>query len=302
MIIEEDNILENEPDIEAQDPNLDTEPEDNDEPTPEELEALGQREMAELRGWKSRDKWKGIPPDDFIDDPKVFNDRHLARNDRLQRENQTLRSEISGMKEAIQQTHKMQSETREGDVRRRKDDASRRMSEAVEIADTSAYTDAKRDYDALAASTSEPRQPDPAPQSYPQDNPDVDPNYMTWVAQNGWYNTDKVRTNHANTVASQEAAALGLTPQSGQAFYDVISQVIIRDFPPAYQPGRVTSSPGSIAGNPGRGRPKKESFDAIPRADRDQFKRTLVSKKIYENTKEGRANWAKSYWAEKDKS
>lgn len=255
--------------------------------------------LARSRGWKPESEWKGELPKHFENDPAKFNENHERHNPRLIAEVQELRRQSEENAEITRRNFEMLRKSKDDEIARLKADARERMTRAVEEADTAAYRKAEQDFDALNVVPEQPKYQQQPPADA-QADADQDPNYISWHASNAWYNTDKVRTNYANTAAVAELHQRGISAKThGRAFYDEVTKIVDRDMgPPAGRPGKGRADPAT-AGDGGGGRPKKGSFESIPAADRKAFKDTLVPMGIYENTKESRAEYAKAYWSDR---
>lgn len=260
-----------------------------------------QERLARARGWKPPEEWKGQRPRNFIEDPAEFNRSHENNNHRLLEENRQLRSDIDEIKTMARQSHDMLRSSKDAEIQRLKDDARRRMTEAVENADTQAFTEAQKDYDALlTAKGDEEKSTQPAAPAQPQapQNPDNDPYFRAWHEENPWYGTDRARTNYANHTALVELKERGIGPQHGRLFYDEVSKIVERDLGPVQRPRR-DGGRQNVAGDPPP-RQGQKSFDSIPQEDRATFQKVLVKKLgVYKDDEKGRAEWAKAYWNEK---
>lgn len=230
------------------------------------------RKVAKRLGWTPKEEWTR-DPDKWVDAPDFL--------DRTPREMETLKERLKRTGQAT--------------------DA------ALEEARRQARTEAQAEVRA-AAEAQDPEAAEKAAAKLAQ-NSGPDPRTLAWVARNNWFEADPI----ARAAAAAEVQRLAERGMSIEDQLDGAEREVRKRFPEHF--GRVEEraevrlsesnrQPPNVTGGSrgGSGPAKEKGFGDIPRQDRELFESKLA--KIYRNKgmspDEGRARYAKAYWANKD--
>ena len=216
------------------------------EDTPTEIEVLAAEE-----GWSPEDKWRG-DPDKWVDARTFIRQGRTILRSTLQRQD----GEIGEMKTTMEEFRDYARKSEQRAYDRAMANLKAQQRAAVQEGDTEAYDAAGKKIDAL-----DKEAPEKAPQAAPW-NPDEDPNFKTFSADNPWYGGDIEMTAFAESIA----AVVG-RKYEGPAFYDKIAEEVRAKFPDKFKnaarksPSRVE---GSGAGTMRRGNGAGKTYADLP--------------------------------------
>ncbi len=259
-------------------------PEGAQGPTDEQIEA------ARNQGWAPKEQWRGDPDrwvdaDEYLERGAHNNAILRERNEQLLKELQSTRDEV---KQSVREFGKATRAAEERAYQRAKEELKTRERDAVLTGDSETWEKIQaekelldrdfREFETKTAVTEPPAQP--------ATNPDEDPAFVAWHADNGWYNNDVDATLYAN----EAALIIGRKYPQGQppprAFYDEIAQHVRKRFPEKFR-NTARDNPGAVQGAShatGKRSGGKSYADLPPEAKQycDKYvKQGLMSKEEY---------------------
>lgn len=229
-------------------------------PTDEQVSA------AKNQGWAPKDRWKG-DPNDWVDADE-FLERGARHNNILRERNEQLLSELQSTREELRSSvREFGKATRAAEERahqRAMTELNQREQTAFENGDTQEWSNVRAEREQLEKERIKAEQIQSTQESSKPD-PDNDPAYTTWLAENNWYNQDVEATFYAN----EAAKIIGNRYPRGQlpprAFYDEITQEVKRKYPDKFR-NVARDAPNQVqGGSQGGGRRKRgKSYNDLP--------------------------------------
>ncbi len=258
--------------------------ENQDPPEPTEAEV-----KAREQGWRPVEEWSGDTSkhqsaEEFLE----RNQRSKERGDSLLKaENARQASQIDGMQKTLDDLVKF---TKKADSRARQkalDEIRAEQRAAVEEGDTAAFDAAADKMTALEKDVAE------EPAAKTEQNPDDDPAFIEWAKDNDWYGADG---DPELTLFAEESATVIARKYKGAELYKRVEDRVRAKFPDHFK----------AAGNPNRGKASavegtantkpagKTLWSEVPKDAHSVFK-SFVEQGLYEDTKEGREQYADVY-------
>ena len=258
---------------------------EDDAPAPKEWSDEDEAE-AKFFGWKSREDWKGQPPQDFKDDPREYLDR--VKSSRTFRAMEERAQQIA--QEHAARVEKVMRAKAERDLKAQKEAHDREIAR-FEAAKRKAVEEGDVDrYDQLDRMQKEIKPPEP-PIMEDEPQPREDP-VAPLASKHPWVSDPYLRTRGAEIV--QAALERGLVPGGNpEAQVAFAEQELRKYYPHAFaEPEREKPKPrvegGSLASR------QASAFDKLPREARETFARQ-VKQGIFSDTKEDREFFAAEY-------
>lgn len=245
-------------------------------------------EEARLFGWKSPDEWQGEKPEGYIDNPQEFLDR--VQRSRIFK---TMQDKLSQTESASREQARKLEEMNARALERQKAQYEQQMQQIV-AAQRSAVLDGDTErFDALEKQKSEMKPPQEQPQQ-----PSVPPEVASYKEQNDWAK-DPVLWQEAVQAVEFGLKSGALQTPDAKAQLEFAERTIRTKYPHLFQTEEKsqrktppqTVDPGGLAQGIGR---KAGAFSKLPADAKAQFQR-YVSEGLFEDTKEGREEYANEY-------
>lgn len=257
------------------------------------MSEISVEEQAKNLGWTDPDEWKGEPPPNGLKTAEEFieaGDNTLAiakeNNDRLQRELSELKQSVVELKDITTRKH---TSDREAGYNLSYREIDKQRTAAIEDADPEAVKAVEARKTALQEQQRKENE-ETAQAQVLKGNQDA---LTTFAANNTWVTDDYVLsqelqkagqwlTNKDPTITNNPKAYLEEAAKLVRQAYP--DHEVFREAPSLDSGGAQVSSPPS----------RSEGFSSIPAGDKATF-RKLVSQSLFEDTKEGRAEFMRMY-------
>jgi hypothetical protein len=249
-------------------------------------EQLAVEARATRMGWRKEDEWSG-PPEEYRDAQAFIDvgEKELPvmreRNRNLVSRLEAAESSAKEVKATLEEFSRHHEKVDERAYNRAYSDIEGKQRAAVQEGDVSAYDALQTEKEEL-----EKDAPQAAPAVAPVSvqNPEEEPDFVAWKADNPWYETDMDLTVFAEQVAKIVARK---NPQlSGRAFFDKLTEEVRRSKPDSFKNPRrkQAATVEGAGGSTYRGSGGKDYADLPPdsKAACDKFVREkLITQKQY---------------------
>lgn len=281
--------------------------------SPEEVEAkarrMGWRPMEEYRG--NPDDWK--PAAEYLarglEEYPVLRERYDVldrRYAKLEGDVSDLRSRLDQASRVVQEVHERNVRLRDTAYARARRDIEAEMRAAVEESDVQRFDAKKQELEELDAEHRDVVATPVRPigndggqrQSAEEPQRPRNPVIENWIADNGWFNRDRVLTDFATSYHGQLK-----TEQPGLSLEENLRMVtaeVQRRFPEKFSNLR-RDDPASVAAPAAPpGKPKPRTYDALPAADKAECDRFIAAfNATNPKTPMTREKWVAAYdWSE----
>lgn len=267
--------------------------------------------QAQRLGWIPPERYKG-DPERFVDAEEFLRRGEevlpIIKKQKAQLESDVgrLSGEVSHLKEiitknqeamaALEEYHTSETKRKVAQVRKELKSEIMRASEAGDHAALAEATDQLSQLNEKVEDTETPALRKPAAAPPPQS---LDPDFVAWAEDTGWYGTDRRRTALANAVALELRE--GGEKSKGRDFLDLVAAEVEKELPVRRRtPPNPEKVSGGRPGN-GSGGGRKAYADLPPEAKSacDSFADQLVGEgRRYKTLAEWRSKYTKDYFEE----
>lgn len=208
-------------------------------------------EIALEMGWAPQDKWNGsadswVDAKTFLKRGPTFLKRTLEKQD----------SELASLKQDIKRMASASEKAAARAYEQALVDLKTQRAEAIRAGDPGAVDHFDKQMDEL-------RKDAPEPPAAP--NPDEDPNFKSWLADNAWYG--KGGDYKMRAFANQIAPEVGADGFQGAEFYQKITELVREEFPEKFANAARKGAPrveGAGNGSMGRSGGAKKTYRDLP--------------------------------------
>lgn len=268
---------------------------------------------AKRMGWIPPDRYKG-DPEKFVD-ADVFVKRGEEVLPIIKHQKSQLESKVAKLAEenahlvevvkkneeamkALERYHTGETKRKVEQVRKELKAAYAKASEAGDHEAMAEVTDQMTQLNAKVDETAEDEEETPKSRTPAPKSNGLDPEFIEWAEDTGWYGKDRRRTALANAVAAE--LRQGGEEATGREFLDLVREEVENTMPLGRRPNPNKANGGSARGGAaggGGGRKGYESLPADARAACDSYNNELVGEgRRYKTTAEWRAAYAKQYY------
>ncbi len=243
-------------------------------------------------GWIPKDRFDGdqkdfVDADEFVSRGEKLLPILKANNRKLNNTVRTMGTQIQTLSTQLSETQRQQAEDAAGETQAEEDlrQLDGELSEAKKALGTA--TQAKT----------------PAKTNQNQ-NPQNDPAYQAFLAQNPWYGTDKAKTRYANGVAADLRADPDMEGVVGEAFYTKVVQEVQSQFSSQRSTSKVEGGGNGSGNGGGGGGGSGKSFSDLPpdakqACDRQAKNSRLVGEgKQFKDAASYREHYVNTYFAD----
>jgi hypothetical protein len=288
---------------EAQDQTQDQDQNQDQQQQADNAQADSHETEARKMGWRPEEEWDDSGGGTWLD-AKTFTERNEYLKDRGDK---ILKAEIAKQSAEIAKqnrqigtlgqtikdlgTHLTKADQRA--YQKALKELESKADKAVEEGDPDAYRRAKGEMKDLEQEVKAEAKQETKPA------PVNDPAYDTWLPDNSWYDQnddgfDPKMAAFADSIVKQ-VARTGLT---GEAYFKRITAEVKKEFPDRFGNQRRRQAPAVEGARPGGGGNGKTAWSKVPKeVQQGAFKR-FVEQGLYEDTKEGREEYAEIYISE----
>ncbi len=245
---------------------------------------------ARAAGWKPEGEWKGDPPPGgFVDADKYLERSHIVKT-----ANEGLKGDLTALQaryDKLDSRQKAQDDWREKLDKQAHD----RAVETVRGEQRAAAEDGDLEaYDKAKAKEADIKPPE-KPETPKEEAPGITPAFKAWKAENAWYDDNQEMTEYADWQSNRIAQKNPNMPEA--EFYKMVTDKVKAQFP-------EKSKPRSPEGGGQRPRSTNgKSWRDIPSDERKEIADAgFFDDGLYENTDKGRAEYAKDYFAQEQKT
>jgi len=274
-----DEILDGDEDLPEDPPENDAEGEgDDSEPELSEIE-----QVAAEMGWSPQDKWRG-PEEQWVDAKTFLKRGPEILKQTLSRQDQKL-SQVS---ETMERMARVAETAQERAYERARADILAEQEEAVAAGDLETFRDTQKQLESL-----DKEKPTPTPKADDTaGNPDEDPAFKAWHAENSWYGPDG--DPEKTLYAEQTLAPVLSRKYKGAEFYEKIAEGVARKFDDtrASKPRRAPNVAGGGSSRMG-GNGGGQSYNSLP-AEAKKACDDFIKQGLFESREE----YVKNYFAQ----
>lgn len=230
-----------------------------DTPTPEPLEhevearKFGWVPKEEFKG--NEDDWRGA--DEFLRRGREINGYLRKDLDKLNRKLSERDGELLEIKGVLKEFQKFHAETEERAYKRAIKEINEQRKEAIKSGDGDLVVELEEQLEEL-------KEHKPVPKEQKQETQPFTPppEFLEWVDENKWYNTDRALQGAA--VAISEELRAQYPTKFGKEFLDLVSDEVKKNFPEKFKTSRQSHVPAVEGGNNNRGTSKGKTFADLP--------------------------------------
>lgn len=268
-------------------------------------------EQAKEDGWVSREEWVGDPSDwktaeDFLKFPAPSRAQLRAKNDALYQEKAQTKRELAEVRRQLTDNQrtmdallKMQGKVAQAAYEQAKSELIARQERAVEESDTKEFNRLEAEKDKLDKSMMPPpNQPSPMA--------NIPPEVVAWANERPWFMSDPILTLGAQYEFQKRANSRKPISELLNEVEAALQEAHPERFglpPKSSSTSKEPETPAVFSGDGYASKPPDKTakgYEKLPQAAKTQFK-AFVESGVFKDDKPGRDQYAKDFFAHKDK-